>query len=49
MTVFPRDKDGTPFIWDYQMKGMFKDACGGLRSVPKTDIFLARCIGTVLL
>lgn len=26
-TVFPRTKDGVPFIYDYQIKGMFKDAC----------------------
>lgn len=29
-TVFPRDKNGNPFIWNYQMKGLFKDACGML-------------------
>lgn len=31
MTVFPRLDDGTPFVWDYQMKGFFKDACYMLR------------------
>lgn len=31
MTVFPRMDDGTPFTWDYQWKGFFKDACGMLR------------------
>ena len=36
MTVFPRDKDGCPIIWDYQIKGMFKDACGMLRKVTGT-------------
>lgn len=30
MTVFPRE-DGKPFVWDYQFKGLFKDACGLLR------------------
>ena len=25
--LFPRLKDGTPFIWDYQWKGFFKEAC----------------------
>ena len=25
-TVFPRE-DGKPFIWDYQLKGFFKEAC----------------------
>lgn len=34
MTVFPRLEDGTPFLWDYQIKGFFKDACGVLRKVP---------------
>lgn len=33
MTVFPRLEDGTPFLWDYQIKGFFKDACGVLRKV----------------
>lgn len=35
-TVFPRLPDSTPFIYDYQIKGFFKDTCGGLRKVPKT-------------
>lgn len=33
MTVFPRAEDGTPIIWDYQIKGFFKDACGMLSRV----------------
>lgn len=32
MTVFPR-VDGRPIMWDYQMKGFFKDTCGVLRKV----------------
>lgn len=36
MTVFPRMEDGTPFLYDYQIKGFFKDTCGGLRKVEKT-------------
>lgn len=36
MTVFPRDEQGRPFVWDYQIKGFFKDACGCLRRVPGT-------------
>lgn len=36
MTVFPRDEDGDPMIWDYQVKGFFKDACGVLRKVSGT-------------
>lgn len=31
MTVFPKSEDGTPFTWDYQWKGFFKDSCGMLR------------------
>lgn len=34
MTVFPRNADGKPIFWDYQIKGFFKDACGMLRKVP---------------
>lgn len=33
-TVFPKLEDGTPFFWDYQIKGFFKDAMGMLRRVP---------------
>jgi hypothetical protein len=32
-TFFPKDEDGNPFMWDYQMRGAFKDACGLLRRV----------------
>ena len=37
MTVFPRMEDGTPFIYDYQVKGMMKDTCGMLRRVKGTQ------------
>ena len=30
MTVFPRDENGRPAFWDYQIKGFFKDACSML-------------------
>lgn len=36
MTVFPKLADGTPFLYDYQIKGFFKDTCGGLRKVNGT-------------
>lgn len=36
MTVFSRNENGHPILWDYQIKGFFKDACGMLRKVPKT-------------
>ena len=35
-TVFPRDEEGQPFVYDYQIKGFFKDACGALRRVKDT-------------
>lgn len=37
MTVFPRNADGVPFMYDYQIKGFFKDTCGGLRKVKGTE------------
>jgi hypothetical protein len=37
ITIFPKLEDGTPFAWDYQIKGFFKDACGMLRNVPGTE------------
>lgn len=36
MTVFPKLEDGTPFFWDYQIRGFFKDAIGMLRRVKST-------------
>lgn len=35
MTIFPKDGD-VPFLWDYQIKGFFKDACSMLARVPGT-------------
>ena len=35
-TIFPKLDDGTPFFYDYQIKGFFKDTCGGLRKVKGT-------------
>lgn len=35
MTVFPRTADGIPFIYDYQIKGFFKDACKMLSKLSK--------------
>jgi len=34
-TIFSRDEKGI-HLWDYQIKGFFKDACGMLRRVPDT-------------
>lgn len=35
-TVFPRDEQGRPFLYDYQIKGFFKDACSMLRRAKGT-------------
>lgn len=34
-TVFPRE-NGIPFLYDYQIKGFFKDTCGALKKVKDT-------------
>lgn len=34
MTIFPRDEAGRPFIYDYQVKGFFKDCASALKKVP---------------
>ena len=35
ITVFPKTEDGTPFMWDYQIKGFFKDTCQMLSKAGK--------------
>ncbi len=35
-TIFPKE-DGKPFIWDYQIRGAFKDSCGMLRRAVGTE------------
>ena len=37
MTVFPKDEDGNPFLYDYQIKGFFKDACSMLSRLTERD------------
>lgn len=37
MTIFPKLPDGTPFVYDYQIKGFFKGACSALRKLPETN------------
>lgn len=37
MTIFPRLENGTPFLYDYQIKGFFKDACSMLARVAGKD------------
>ena len=29
-TIFPRNADGQPILWDYQIKGFFKEACAAM-------------------
>lgn len=36
-TVFSKDDNGNPFLWDYQIKGFFKGTCGFLRSIEGTS------------
>lgn len=36
-TVFARTPDGVPAIWDYQIRGMFKDACQMLARLTGKD------------
>lgn len=43
MTVFPKDKDGNPFIWDYQIRGFFKDACSALQRCKGEEFAKASC------
>lgn len=35
-TVFHRDENGRPIVWDYQIKGFLKDAIKALRRDPKS-------------
>lgn len=37
MTVFSRNQDGQPIVWDYQWKGFFKDAFKALKKVPGSE------------
>ena len=44
-TIFTRDKDGNPVIWDYQVRGFFKGTCGALqRSKGRKKKFLSSSI-----
>lgn len=43
MTVFPRLEDGTPFLWDYQIKGFFKDSCSALQRCKGSEVAKESC------
>lgn len=36
ITVFPKTADGKPFLYDYQVKGFFKDSCKMLAKAGKS-------------
>lgn len=36
MTIFSKDKDGNPVLWNYQIRGFFKSACSALNKVKGT-------------
>ena len=36
MTIFSKDADGTPLLWNYQIRGFFKSACSALRAIKGT-------------
>ena len=38
VTVFPRDKDGTPILFDYQFKGFLKEAVGVMLEINDGEI-----------
>lgn len=33
MTIFPKDENGNPIFWDYQIRGYFKEACSFLKKM----------------
>lgn len=35
LTIFPRNKEDKPILWDYQIKGFFKNAAGAINSYDK--------------
>lgn len=37
MTIFPKLENGTPYQYDYQVKGYFKDTCGALSRLTGKD------------
>lgn len=47
MTVFPKE-DGRPFLYDYQVKGFFKDTCSALSRVPDTRSYKLKAFKKVI-
>ena len=42
-TIFPKDTDGNPLFFDYQLKGFFKDSCGALQRMKGEKIAKESC------
>ena len=42
-TIFPRNKEGNPIFWDYQLKGFFKDSCSALSRCKGAEIAKQSC------
>ena len=40
-SYFARNSNGKPILWDYQIKGLFKDACSMMRRVAQVDALKA--------
>lgn len=36
-TIFPKLEDGTPFLWDYQIRGFFKESIGFMKRVSGSE------------
>ncbi len=47
-TVFPRGKEGVPILYDYQIRGFFKDTCSALRKVKGTESFKVKAYKKVI-
>lgn len=43
MTVFPRNEEGNPIFWNYQIKGFMKDSCSALQRCKGADIAKESC------
>lgn len=48
MTIFPKTEDYKPFVWNYQIKGFFKDACKALRKVKSSESAKVTAFKTVI-
>jgi len=40
-TVFARDENGKPHLWNYQVQGFLKEACGGLQRVDASEGYIS--------